>query len=198
MLIVGTDEDVVESDLLAGRLACPGCCGVLGPWGHGRPRVLRQQEGELWWRPRRGRCRWCRKTHVLLWDCCLTRRRDHAEKIVRALRERARGAGYRRIATGLGMSEVATTVRGWLRAFARGAEIIRAHFTRWAYALDPDLGPIAPMGDAVADAVEAMAVAVRASVQRLGPIPVSAAVARLSGGALLCNASCPLPAPPGA
>lgn len=134
---------------------------------------------------------------MLLGDHSLIRRRDDADKIVWALVERARGAGYRRIATALGMRKVAETVRGWLRAFAKAAEVLRAHFTRWAYALDPDLGPVAPHGDPVGDAVEAMAVAARAAVQRHGPIPVWAGVARLSGGALLCHTSYPLPAPPG-
>lgn len=114
-----------------------------------------------------------------------------------ALLARAQGQGYRRIATTLGLRHVATTVRGWLRAFSRAAEVLRAYFTRRAYALDPDLGPIAAMGGVVADAVEAMAVAARAAVQRFGPLPVGARVARLSGGALLCNTSYPLPAPPG-
>ena len=134
---------------------------------------------------------------MLLGDHSLIRRRDDADKIVWALVERAQGAGYRRIATALGMRKVAETVRGWLRAFAKAAEILRVHFTRWAYALDPDLDPVAPHGDPVSDAVEAMAVAARAAVQRHGPIPPSARVARLSGGALLCHTSYPLPAPPG-
>lgn len=95
------------------------------------------------------------------------------------------------------MRKVAETVRGWLRAFAKAAEILRTHFTRWAYALDPDLGPMAAHGDPEGDAVEAMAVAARAALQRHGPIPPSAQVARLSGGALLCHTSYPLPAPPG-
>lgn len=198
MLIVGTDDTSVESDLMGGRLACPACGGALGPWGHARWRVLRRREGELVsWRPRRGRCRSCRKTHVLLGDHSLIRRRDDADKIVWALVERARGAGYRRIATALGMRKVAETVRGWLRAFSKGAEVLRAHFTRWAYALDADLGPIAAHGDPLGDAVEAMAVAARAALQRHGPTPPSARVARLSlsGGALLCHTSYPLPAP---
>ncbi|MGH9152838.1 MAG: helix-turn-helix domain-containing protein [Acidimicrobiales bacterium] len=134
---------------------------------------------------------------MLLGDHSLVRRRDDADRIVLALGERAQGAGYRRIATVLGMRKLAQTVRGWLRAFARAAEAIRAHFTRWAYALDPGLGPIAPRGNPLGDAVEAMAVAARAAVQRHGPIPASARVARLSGGALLCHTSYPLPAPPG-
>lgn len=194
MLIVDSDEEAVERDLLGGRLACPLCGGVLRPWGHGVERVLRRREGELRWRPRRAICRYgCGKTHVLLWDCCLIRRLDDAERIVTALFKRAEGWGYRRIAAYLGMADLAVTVRGWLRAFVPAAEVLRAHFTAWAYALDADLGPIGPRGSPVADAVEAMGVAVRAAVQRFGPLSVWARVARISGGALLCHMSCPLP-----
>jgi hypothetical protein len=39
MLMVGNDEPVVEAELCGGRLGCPCCGGVLGPWGHARPRV---------------------------------------------------------------------------------------------------------------------------------------------------------------
>jgi hypothetical protein len=123
----------------------------------------------------------------------LIRRRDDAERIVTALQKRAEGWGYRRIATGLGMGDLAESVRNWLRAFAPAAEALRAHFTRWAYALDPDLGPIAPRGSSIGDAVEAIGVGVRAAVQRFGPLPEWVRVARLSGGALLCHTSYPLP-----
>jgi hypothetical protein len=124
----------------------------------------------------------------------LIRRRDDAERIVTALYKRAEGWGYRRISTYLGMGLFAQSVRNWLRAFVPGAEALRAYFTRWAYALDPDLGPITARGSPVADAVEAMGVAVRAAVQRFGPLSEWARVARLSGGALLCHTSYPLPA----
>ena len=123
----------------------------------------------------------------------MIRRRDDAERIVTALQRRAEGWGYRRIATDLGMGHLAETVRGWLRAFGPAVEALRAHFTRWAYALDPDLGPIAPGGSPVADAVGVIGVAVRAAVQRFGPLAEWARVARLSGGALLCHTSYPLP-----
>ena len=91
------------------------------------------------------------------------------------------------------MSLFAQTVRNWLRAFVPAAEALRGHFTRWAYALDADLGPITPRGSPVGDAVEAMGVAVRAAVQRFGPLWEWARVARLLGGALLCHTSYPLP-----
>lgn len=31
--MVGVEEAAVEAELAAGRLACPGCDGVLAPWG---------------------------------------------------------------------------------------------------------------------------------------------------------------------
>jgi len=198
VLMVETDEEEVERALLGGGLACPSCGGVLRPWGHAEERVLRRRDREVRWRPRRGICRHgCGVTHVLLWDCCLIRRRDDAERIVTALQKRAEGWGYRRIATHLGVSDFAQTVRSWLRAFVPAAEVLRVYFTRWAYALDPDLGPIIARGSPAADAVEAIGVAVRAAVQRFGPLAEWARVARLSGGALLCHMSYPLPLLPG-
>ena len=44
VLMVGVDEVEVEGDLMAGRLVCPLCGGVLGPWGYGRWRTLRRSE----------------------------------------------------------------------------------------------------------------------------------------------------------
>lgn len=194
MLIVGTDQGEVESDLVTGHFRCPPCAGVLGPWGHTRPRVLRTSTGQEWVRPRRGRCRSCRSTHVLLAESMLIRRRDDAETIGGALLARAGGAGHRTIAKSLG--KLADTVRGWLRAFARGAEVIRAHFTRWAHGLDPLLAPIQASGDAFVDAVAAIGAATRAAVCRQGPQPVWGAVSRMTGGALLCHTSRPYPPVP--
>jgi hypothetical protein len=196
VLMVGTDQDLVEEDLLAGRLACPLCRGAVGPWGHARWRTLRRDGREERVRPRRAKCRSCACTHVCLADCWLVRRRDDVETIGRALDAKAAGVGHRSLARVLG--RCASTVRRWLRAFRDRAELIRVHFTRWAYALDADLGPIVAAGNAVADAVEAIGVAARAWAQRYGPAGGWAVASRLSGGALLCNTSGPLlPAPAG-
>ena len=194
VLIVGTVQAEIEADLVAGRLGCPPCGGVLGPWGHARRRVLRRRTGEELVRPRRSRCRSCRSTHVLLADSMLLRRRDDAETIGGAILAKAAGSGRRRIARSLGV--LADMVRGWLRAFARDAEAIRVHFTRWAHALDPLLGPLEAAGDGFADAVTAIGAATRAVVQRHGPRSVWAAVSRMTGGALLCHTSCPYPPVP--
>ncbi|MGH9108119.1 MAG: helix-turn-helix domain-containing protein [Acidimicrobiales bacterium] len=131
---------------------------------------------------------------MLLPDTCLLRRRDHVEVIGSAIAQHGGGAGQRPIAAGLGVSR--EKVRGWLAAFAGAAESIRAHFTRWAHALDPQLAAIGPAGEPFHDALTAIGVAVRAYVQRFGPAPLWPVVARLSGGVLLCNTSFPFPAVP--
>jgi hypothetical protein len=188
--IVDADEDKVEADLLAGLLACPDCGEALDPWGYSTWRPLRCGAEEVRFRPRRSICRSCAKrTHVLLPDSTLIRRRDHVEVIVCAIESKAAGESRAAIAEGLGRH--ADTVRGWLRAFTRDAEAIRAHFTRWAHALDPLLGPIDPAGSPVKDALSAMGVAVRAAVLRFGPRREWSLVSVLSCGALICNTNVP-------
>src|SRR5437588_570459 len=169
MLMVGTDAALVEQDLRAGRLCCPACEAELRPWGFARPRTLRGR-GVVRappMRPRRGRCRGCRGTHVLLTILVLVRRADLAEVIGEALVRAAAGAGHRRVAGVLGVPH--TTVRGWLRRFAGRAHEIRAHFTRLVVWLDPSPGPVTPRSTALADAVEAIGLAAQAAERRLGP-----------------------------
>ncbi len=144
MLIVRSDVARVESDLAGGLVICPACEGVVRPWGHARARVLRGEDREAEFRPRRGRCVSCLVTQVLLPDFCLARRRDRAEVIGSALAAKASGRGHRRIGVEIGVP--AGTVRGWLRRFGSVAEQARAHFTAWAYRLDPLQGPIGPAG----------------------------------------------------
>ena len=193
MLMVCAEQALVEAELVGGRFACPSCRGTLGAWGHARERVIRCGRGGLVsLRPRRAKCRACAVTHVLLPDVCLLRRRDAVWVIGRALMAAAAGRGHRAIAAMVGVPK--DTVRGWLRRFGADAEAIRAHFWRWVFVLDPELGLVAPTGSAFADAVEAIGVAARAWVLRFGPRPAWAVVAALSGGALLCHTSCPFPA----
>jgi hypothetical protein len=187
--MVCAEEATVEAELVGGALRCSNCDGELRPWGRARERVIRGV-GRL--RPRRAKCRGCGKTHVLLAELCLLRRRDAVAVIGAALAARVAGAGHRPIAERLGVPK--DTVRGWLRRFARDAEAIRAHFSRWAFALDPVLGPVLPAGGGFADAVAVIGVAARAFVLRFGPREVWPVVAVLSGGVLLCHTSCPFPA----
>jgi hypothetical protein len=131
---------------------------------------------------------------VLLPDLCLLRRQYEVELIGAVIEAKARGLGYVRIAREL--SVPVGTVRAWLRRFARNAEVIRSHFVRWAFALDPELGPIAAAGGSFADALEAIGVAARAWVLRLGRRGVWGLVALLSGGVLLATRGDLFPAVP--
>lgn len=193
MLIVGVDPAVVEADLVAGRFACPGCGAGLRPWGEARRRELRSRAGSRWFRPRRSICAGCGVTHVLLPEDGLGRRRDAVADIGVALVAKAAGSGHRPIAARLRVP--AATVRGWLRRFTMMAERVRAHFTRWAAALDPMLGPVAPAGSSFADAVGAIGVTAAAAVRRLGARPAWHIASVLTGGGLLSNTGCPWVAP---
>jgi hypothetical protein len=185
MLIVCAEQARVESELVGGLLGCPSCEGVLGPWGHARARVLRCSSGDRLLVPRRARCRGCAGTHVLLADVALLRRQDEVAVIGAAIEATVAGQGYRRVAARFRVP--ADTVRGWLARFADRAELVRAHFTRCAVALDPQQGAVLPAGSAVADALEAIAVAARAWVLRFGPSDPWRLASVLSGGVLLAT-----------
>jgi hypothetical protein len=185
MLIVCVEQARVEAELAGGLLSCPSCRGVLGPWGWARERVLRCRSGDRSLRPRRGRCRACAGTHVLLPQAALLRRRDEVAVIGEAIEANVAGEGYRRIGARSGLP--ADTVRGWLRRFASRADQIRAHFTLCAVTLDPELGLVGPAGSGIADALEAIAVAARAFVLRFGPGDPWQIASRLSGGVLLAT-----------
>ncbi|MGH3848015.1 MAG: helix-turn-helix domain-containing protein [Gemmatimonadales bacterium] len=111
-----------------------------------------------------------------------------------AIEAKAGGDGHRRIATRLGVP--AWRVRRWLRRFAERAVEIREHFCRWAHALDVSVGPASPGGDVFVEALEAIGVAARAAVLRLGPRPAWPWASFASGGVLLANTKCPLPPVP--
>ena len=96
-----------------------------------------------------------RAAHVLLPAWSVARRRDAAEVIGQALLAKAQGDGHRRIAARLGRAP--GTVRGWLRAFARGAETVGSCAWRWAHAVDVgSCGTHRPTGSPLADAVDAL------------------------------------------
>lgn len=189
MLIVSGDLEQVENELSAGLLRCSGCDGRLARWGRARGRNVRSFGGvERSVQPRRARCVGCGRTHVLLPDVLLVRRRDEVDVIGAALVAHAGGEGYRPIAERLGVP--AATVRGWLRRFRLRAVAIAAFFARWALTLAPGSDPPTATGSAVGDAVEAVGVATRAAVWRFGPGRVWARACRLTGGGLLANTSC--------
>lgn len=189
MLIVRSDAERVENDLVSGAVACPVCGGVLGGWGFARWRVVRAEAGPVALRPRRARCRSCRSTHVLLPDVVLARRVDTVAVIGAALGEAAAGVGHRRVAERVGRPP--STVRGWLRRFRAVAARAAVFFAAWAQRLDPMLGPVTPAGSPVADAVEVIGVAARAASLRLGPRPPWSWVSALTVGGLLTNTNRP-------
>lgn len=179
MLVVANDAEAVEADLAAGRLACPGCDGPLARHGWARRRVLRTLGDDRELRPRRGWCARCEAAHVLLPAWSVPRRRDAAEVIVAALLAKAAGAGHRAIAVAL--DRPAGTVRGWLRRAAARAEATRAVATSWVHALDPCAAPIEPAGSLLADAIEALGVALASAVRRFGPQHSCAVIAVTAG-----------------
>jgi hypothetical protein len=152
-MIVG--PEVVEADLVAGRLRCPVCDGPPARWGFARERQVRMREGTRSITPRRAYCQGCETTHVLRPAWAVPRRRDSAEVIGAALLDNARGMGHRRIAARLGRPP--GTVRGWLRTFARRAEQVSASARRWTHAIDAGaLDQTGPAGSPVADTVDAL------------------------------------------
>lgn len=105
-------------------------------------------------------------THVLLAVSCLLRRADGVDVIGAALRAKAAGAGHRPIAARL--ERPASTVRGWLRAFAGNAEAARSMFTALLVQFDPLTGPLPTHPSVLADAVEAVGACAGAARRRLG------------------------------
>lgn len=104
---------------MAGVLRCPSCGGVLAPWGHARRRLVAVAAGweEFW--PRRGRCRGCGRTHVLLPADLWSWRRYGAAVIMAVLVLAAQAAAAGRAAArpwlvvpGGGGQVVAVAVRG--------------------------------------------------------------------------------------
>ena len=186
MLMVDTDASVVERLLLAGGLACPPCGAVLRPWGHGRWRVSRREQGAVRHRPRRASCTGCARTHVLLSTAWLSRRADAVSVIGAALLAKAGGAGHRSIAAALGRP--VCTVRGWLRRFGARAEQIRVFFTRLLHSLDPQAGPLRARDCVFADALEALGRAGAAGARRLCPRPPWEFASWASAGLLLAPA----------
>jgi hypothetical protein len=194
MVIVSDDRAVVEADLVAGRLVCSRCgLGVLGGWGCARVREVQTELGVRRLRPRRGRCRSCRATHVLLPDFCLARRR-YAVAVIGTVLLSIGAEGYRRAAERIGAP--GETVRDWRRRFQSRAELIASHFLRWARALDGSSDPGAGQRSPVADAVEAIGVCTRVASLVLGRRSPWSWVSALTAGQLLAiNTSAPWPVP---
>lgn len=174
----------LEERLKAGAVGCPGCREPLARWGWARPRVLRTRCGTQLVRPRRAICHGCQATHVLLAAPWVPLRRDSTEVIGAALLASAMGSGHRQIAADL--QRPAGTVRGWLRRARARSEDLRASASRWAVALDPELGAVLPSGRGrFGDAVQALGVAARAWALWLGPARPWEVAVHITGGLLI-------------
>jgi hypothetical protein len=182
-MTVGLDAAEVEKDLCAGLLGCPaaGCGAGLGPWGWARERLVRGAGRVL---PRRGRCRRCGRTQVLLPASVLLRRADAVTVVGAALLAKASGSGHRPIAVLLHVP--ASTVRGWLRRIAAVAERVLAVLAVAAAELGTEFVAPAATADPVAAVVELLGALAAAVARRLGgscsPWRLAAV---LTGGGLL-------------
>jgi len=182
-MTVGLDGAAVEDVLGSGLLRCPvvDCGEPLARWGWARGRVVRGA-GRL--RPRRARCRGCRRTQVLLPASVLLRRADAVTVIGAALLAKAGGAGHRRAAVLVGVP--VSTVRGWLRRITAVADRVLAVLAASAAEFGVDFLPPAAAAGPVGAVVELVGALARAAALRLGGSCVPWRLAAvLTGGRLL-------------
>lgn len=151
MQTVRGDEASVERRLARGLLRCP-CSGVLGPWGWARERVIRSMPEPV--TPRRGRCRSCRVTHVLL-PASLFVRRAFAGVVIWAC-VLARAAGSKITAISARFGAKASTVASWLRRITGRAEWLRQILMDVLTLLDSRVRRVVPARSALGDAVAAL------------------------------------------
>lgn len=180
MVTVRGSAESIESRLRAGVLRCP-CGGRLGPWGHARPRwiAMAKRPQEFW--PRRGRCRSCGRTHVLLPADLWSRRRYGAAVIMTVLFLAARaggGAAARPFAAAAGGGRrrvPASTARSWRSRFALHAAGLREQLARMLPLVSGKEAarPGVPSGSEAGDCLAALE-AVTAGIA--GRFPVLAAV----------------------
>lgn len=150
MQTVRGDEASVERRLARGLLRCP-CSGVLGPWGRARERVIRSVAGKVAVTPRRGRCRSCRATHVLL-PAWLFVRRAFAGVVIWAC-VLARVTGSKIAAIGARFGVKASTVASWLRRIIGRAQWWRQVLMGALALVDPRVRRFVPARSALGDAL---------------------------------------------
>jgi hypothetical protein len=200
VVTVRGSAESVESRLAAGVLRCP-CGGVLGPWGHARRRLVAMPSGleEFW--PRRGRCRRCGRTHVLLPADLWSRRRYGAAVIVLVLVLAAQAAAAGRAAArpwlavpgGVpGRRQVpASTARSWRARFATRAGALREQLARLLPLADPAGRVLVPAGSPGGDCLavlEAVTAGLRRRFPQLAAVTAHQVAAHLSAGCWLAPA----------
>lgn len=144
------DDGSVERRLRRGVLRCP-CSGVLGPWGRARERKLATLAGVVKVTPRRGRCRSCGVTHVLL-PATLFVRRAFAGALMWAC-VLARAGGSKISAIGVRFGVRASTVGSWLRRVAGRADWWRGMLVDVLALVDGRVRRFVPARSALGDAV---------------------------------------------
>jgi len=161
-MLLCADPDAASTDLASGALACPSCRdGRLRAWGWGRERAIRTGAGaSRLVRPRRGRCRSCGATHVLLPSWAAPRRAGAVRVIARAAAASVlHGTGTARLGVQLGVP--AATVRGWLRRLRdRAGQLLQeasSEFGRLVAIIETPEGrdpcPPGPAGSPLGDAL---------------------------------------------
>jgi hypothetical protein len=199
MVTVRGSLESVEARLKAGRLAC-WCGGTLCPWGHARPRQVATFAGPAVVRPRRGICRRCGRSHVLLPGFLLSRRRYAAPVIFAALALRAAGLKVTAVAARLRLpvpgragqcwSVPAATASSWLSRFAGRAGQLRQALLGLLPLADPLGRPVAAAGSVTGDALAALDAVTAGLRSRFGLDKLAAheVAAHLTGGLLLAPA----------
>jgi hypothetical protein len=173
-MLLCADAEAAAAALVSGALRCPSCRdGRLGPWGHGPERVIRAGGGRReTLRPRRGRCRSCGATHLLLPSWAVPRRADSARVIARAAALSVlHGTGTARLGAQLGVPP--GTVRGWLRRLrARAGQLLQDAASSFGFlvavAVTPegrDPAPPGPTGSVLGDALALVAACAHAAVR---------------------------------
>jgi hypothetical protein len=198
MTVRGPAESV-EKRLAAGRLRGPCCGGVLARWGWARRRVVAMSAGPAEFCPRRGRCRRCGRTHVLLPADLWSRRRYGAAVIMTVLLLAAAAAAAGRAAArpwlaGPGGSRwqvPASTAWSWRSRFAGRAGTLRQALMAVLPLADPAARPFVLAGSACGDCLavlEAVTAGLRHRFPVLAAVTAHEVAAHLTGGGWLAPA----------
>lgn len=164
-MIFVVDADTAGRMLRAGRLACPDCGGWLRVWTPARTREVTAPGGKrVTLTPDRGRCNACRATHVVLPAWYVPRRGYTIEVIGQVLLAGAAKTPARAIAERLALPT--TTVATWLRQARQAASSLLRHACTLAgHAIGGDRSPSRWLGNALAEALDALGDAARAFAQ---------------------------------
>ena len=177
----------VEARLAAGRLRSPCCGAVLARWGWARRRVVAMLTGPEEFCPRRGRCRRCGRTHVLLPADLWSRRRYGAAVIMTVLLLAAAavaaggprpGRGWR-AGTGAG-GRCRRRRRGRGGPGSPGAGALRQALTGVLPLADPVSRPLVAAGSAAGDCL-AVLEAVTAGLRRRFPVLAAVTAHEVAG-----------------